>query len=497
MADSGSTLAFIDSMPIPIWVIDAEHRIRFQNRAQREAFGALPQGSQCFSSVFGQETPCPGCGRPESAPGGTVRRAGWQPTGHDRCYDVVCVGFPVGGQSGRLAVLLDVTERARSEAQLRQTQKLESLGGVAAGIAHDFNNVLAGIIGYAQLGEQRAASSTDLADPFRQIRQIAERGAELTRKILAFGRRQPLRIAPVDLNRIAHDLKPMLDPLAGTTVTVNYELQDHLWAVMGDRGPIEQVLFNLCVNAVEAMPGGGVLTVATRNLENPEVSRLLPASVHPRGVALTVTDTGTGMPPEVASRAFEPFFTTKGRGRGTGLGLSVTYGIVKQHGGTIAIDTVLGRGTAVTVNLPATSATPSKCVPIVKPVAPPVTARRGRALVVEDERAIRDLVAELMRTLGFEVEVAGGGEEALEAIRIADGRFDLMVTDIAMPGMNGWDLAGRVTKARPGFRVLFMSGCAEATLERYGIGSDARILRKPFVLDDLSRAVNDALKPGA
>ena len=488
--------ALVDALPLAIWYMDEDRRVRFQNAAHRTAFGEAHAGDKCHLSMMGSAVPCDDCPMERVRRGETVRKAGWRSPRNDRSYDVLNVPMNLGGEFGHLEILIDATERAMAEMHLRETQRLESLGSLAAGVAHDFNNILAGIIGYSQLGEQRAGEQEDLADPFRQIHAVADRGAELTRKILAFSRRQPLRMAPLDSNALIEGLDVILRPLLGNLVTVRNDLGNPVWAVMGDRGQLEQVLFNLCVNAVEAMPAGGMLTLATRNVDPVEMARLAGNGGAVGGVEFRVTDTGTGMPPEVVQHAFEPFFTTKGRGRGTGLGLSVTYGIVQQHGGKILIDSVPGAGTTMSVLLPASSITPSRIPRKTTPA--PVQARKcqGRALVVEDERAIRELVTSLLRQVGFEVDAACDGAEALLRMCAPGARFDVVVTDIAMPGINGYELSRRIDAIRPGTPFVFMTGCADTTLEQYGVGNDVRLLHKPFSLPELVRMVEEAVGNG-
>ncbi|MBM4398695.1 MAG: PAS domain-containing protein, partial [Deltaproteobacteria bacterium] len=285
----------VDAMPLAIWLIDRRQRVMFQNRVHRETFGAAVEGCSCYMALHGGLQACDNCPMDQVVDGETPRRAAWRSPKTDKVFDIHAVPYPARDcEPGVLEILVDVTDRERAESQLRESQRLESLGGLAAGIAHDFNNILAGIIGYAQLGEQRAESMADLQDPFVQIRAVAERGAELTRKILAFSRRQPLKPVPLDLNALVQGLQPMLVPLVHGMVGLRFDLGRHVWAVVADRGQVEQVLFNLCVNAVEAMATGGVLTVTSRNVSAAEMSRALGTEFRGNGVEVAVQDTGQG-----------------------------------------------------------------------------------------------------------------------------------------------------------------------------------------------------------
>ncbi len=497
----------VRALPLPVWVVDARYRVVFRNEAHERHFGPAPEGSACHQVLRGRKDPCPECEFPETLMRLTTRRE-WQDPRTDRTYDLIAVPYDtVSGERQRLEVFFDITDRVRTEAQLRQTQRLDSLGSLAAGVAHDFNNILAGIIGYSQLGLQRSKPGSDSAQVFEQVAHIAERGAELTRKILAFSRRQPLKVAALDLNALITDLRTMILPLAGDRVEVVLDLAEGLWAVQGDGSQIEQVVLNLCVNAVEAMPAGGRLTVRTRNLDGQALRRALayaprgPATLPPgpeplHGVLIEVSDTGHGMPPDVVSQAIEPFFTTKGRGRGTGLGLSVSYGIVQQHHGNLVIESAVGAGTRVRVFLPAMDVTPSRVSrpACVQPASrTPARFPHGPALVVEDDPPIRGLVATLLAELGIEARTAANGSEAIEALSSDEAGIRLVITDVAMPGMSGLMLARRIREVRPDVSVVFMSGCSDATLEQVGLTDDDVLLRKPFTLEDLLSGIEAAV----
>lgn len=502
----------VHSLPLPVWIVDAHYRVVFRNEAHVAHFGPALEAATCFATLQGRKAPCPECDFPETLMRTTTRRE-WRDPRTDRTYDLIAVPYDsMTGERQRLEVFFDVTDRVRMEAQLRQTQRLDSLGSLAAGIAHDFNNILAGIIGYAQLGMQRSPPDTDCAQVLEQVGQIAERGAELTRKILAFSRRQSLKVVPLDLNALVTDLRTMILPLAGDRVEVVLDLEEGLWVVQGDASQIEQVVLNLCVNAVEAMPGGGRLTIRTRNLDGEFLRRALASRLRPstepspvpeptHGVLIEVSDTGHGMSAEVMSQAIEPFFTTKGRGRGTGLGLSVSYGIVQQHRGTMAIESAVGVGTTVRVCLPSMGVTPSRVARPGRESRPASqlhsVSHCGPVLVVEDDPPIRGLVATLLGELGIEARTAASGAEALEVISSDPTGVRMVLTDVAMPGMNGVTLARRIRDVRPDLPIVFMSGCSDSTLEQYGVTDEQVLLRKPFTLQDLSQAIQAAVSRGS
>lgn len=500
----------VHSIPLPVWIVDSRFRVVFRNDCHVRTFGPSEEGALCYMVLHGINEPCPGCDFPETLMRMTTRRE-WRDTRTDRTFDVIAVPYDsISGERHRLEVFFEVTERVRMEAQLRQTQRLDSLGSLAAGIAHDFNNILAGVIGYSQLGLQRSKES-EVAQTFRQIGEIAERGAELTRKILAFSRRQPLKVAPLDINALILGMRTMLHPLVRERIELVFDLQEGLWTVQGDESQIEQVLLNLCVNAVEAMPGGGTLTIRTRNIEGENLRRAFATSSYPssnpssntqnhiepsHGIAIEVSDTGHGMTPDVLSQAIEPFFTTKGRGRGTGLGLSVSFGIIQQHRGNMVIESGVGSGTTVRVYLPSLSVTPSKAVRTLRTeVIPrhPGLSQCSPMLIVEDDPAIRGLVKKLLSEIGIESLTADDGASALAILASREIQIRFVITDVAMPGMSGVELARHCRRIAPHTPILFMSGCSETTLEQYGMSEYDILLRKPFTLQELVDAIEQTL----
>jgi PAS domain S-box-containing protein len=387
----------------------------------------------------------------------------------------------------------DVTERNRLEERLRQAQKMEAIGTLSAGVAHDFNNLLTIINGYADvlLGTLHAHDAARA--PVEQIGKAGERAAVLTRQLLAFGRRQVLAPQVLNLNARLADIDLLIRGLLGTAVEVVTDLEADLWAVEADPSQVEQVILNLMVNARDAMPAGGRVTIRTANVElggrsSPEPSEVRPGSY----VLLAVTDTGTGMDGLTLGRIFEPFFTTKPPGHGTGLGLSTVYGVVKQSGGHVEVESQPGAGTGFRVFLPSVRGS-------VRPLQVPaymsgVPGGRETILLVEDEAGIRALGQFLLREGGYTVLVASDGAEAVTVATRYQGGIDLLITDLVMPGVSGLQLASRLTALRPGLKVLYMSGYSEEAVVGQGdLGPGSPFIGKPFTPKALATKVRELL----
>jgi PAS domain S-box-containing protein len=412
----------------------------------------------------------------------------------DRIYDISVT--PMRNERRRLTgyvvVLHDVTERRDLEEQLRQAQKMEAVGKLAGGVAHDFNNLLTAIIGFATLAEEDVSPDSPVRDALGQIRRSAEQAAILTRQLLAFGRRQILQPEVMGLNHVVSSVEPMLRRLIGEDITVVSELAEGLPPVRVDRSQLQQVLLNLAVNARDAMPTGGVLTIRTSTLVAAPSARAegdaLPAGTY---VVLEVTDTGEGIEDQVLERIFEPFFTTKEFGRGTGLGLSTVYGIVKQSGGDVRVRTAVGRGTTFRVLLPAAGALQPSEVHEPAATHPP----HARVLLVEDDAAVREFVEEVLRGAGLDVLVAANPAEALAIAARQSLGLDLLITDLVMPAMSGTELADRLATLRPGLRVLFISGYPEEEIATRGLRlNGAHCLAKPFTPGQLRQEVRVLLE---
>jgi PAS domain S-box-containing protein len=392
-------------------------------------------------------------------------------------------------------------EREELEARLEQAQRLESLGQLAGGVAHDFNNLLAVIVNYAAFVAEEIELAA-VADPDRwhavardiqQIQRATDRGIALTHQLLAFGRREVVRPKVLSLNAAVRDVKQLLRRSLGEHVRLVTSLAPGLWPVIADPGQMEQVLVNLAVNARDAMPSGGILTVDTANVVLVErVVGARPSLMPGRYVRTRVQDTGTGMPKEVAARAFEPFFTTKPKGEGTGLGLATVYGIVKQAGGDVRIYSEPGVGTTFHVLLPATDEPDPEPEETIREVT-----RLGQGetvLVVEDEPAIRELTGRILSRRGYRVMVAADGAQALLLAAAHDGEIELLMTDVVMPQMQGKEVAERLRAARPALRVLYISGYARPVLASSGtLDAGVTLLEKPFSENALLKAVRQVL----
>ncbi|RSM65389.1 hybrid sensor histidine kinase/response regulator [Actinoplanes sp. ATCC 53533] len=384
-------------------------------------------------------------------------------------------------------ILRDITERVTAEQeraglerQLRQAERLDSLGQLAGGIAHDFNNLLAVIAGYADmLSEELAPEHPGRAD-LEGIKQAAGRGSGLTRQMLIFSRLEPSQPEVLDLNAVVADMQRLLSRTLGEDIEVATHLEPTLPAVAMDRSKLEQVLMNALVNSRAAMPSGGQLTIATglaAAIAGATGQGDIPA------VYLTITDTGCGMSAEVAARAFEPFYTTKGRGQGTGLGLATAYGAVTEAGGTISLESRVGYGTTLRVCLPvsATAVSPVSTVPAVR-----ASGSGERILVVEDEQAVRDIVCRILTKAGYRVHSAADPQQALKMCLEESLIVDALLTDIIMPGMSGTQLAAELRNHRPELPVLFMSGYTNGpTPGGQQLPPDAPLIRKPFETDTL------------
>jgi len=404
------------------------------------------------------------------------------------------------GEPAVQSTVLDISERKRaeqalrqSEAQLRQVQKMEAVGQLAGGVAHDFNNLLTVITGRTELLLLRLTAD----DPHRRdvelVRKTADRAASLTQQLLAFSRKQMLQPRVLDLNGVVAGMAQMLKPLIGETIELDSSLDPTLGRVKADPTQIEQIILNLAVNARDAMPHGGRLTIETGNvdLDHAFVETHPGASAGPHAM-LSVRDTGIGMSPEVQAHLFEPFFTTKGVGKGTGLGLATVYGIVKQHGGYIRIESAAGAGTVVRIYLARVAPVP-EAVP--DPAADaPAAAGSGTVLVVEDESELRELATEVLGIAGYSVLSAGGPSAALEIARRHAGPIHLLLTDVVMPEMSGRDLADRLVQSRPGLKILYMSGYTDDAIVHHGLLDPGTVLlQKPFTPDRLTRMVGDLL----
>jgi two-component system, cell cycle sensor histidine kinase and response regulator CckA len=407
---------------------------------------------------------------------------------------------PVRDETGRISEFIafgqDTSDRRDLEARLRQSQKMEAVGRLAGGVAHDFNNLLTVITGYSE----RLLIGLKEDDPLRKgadaIKRSADRAAALTRQLLAFSRRQILAPKVLDLNAVVSGTQKMLQRMIGEDIELVTKLASDLGRVKADPNQVEQVLMNLAVNSRDAMPRGGLVTIETENvvLDKTLAARHVGLPPGPY-IMLTVTDTGCGMDEEVLSHLFEPFFTTKEQGKGTGLGLSTTYGIVKQSGGYIWVDSEVNKGTSVRVYLPRIDEAID-----VAPAAEVRAAPHGSetVLLVEDEEAVRHLLRDILRRYGYSVLEAEDGRRAIEICRTHEGDIDLVVTDMVMPQMSGWEVADAVSNLRPKAKLIYMSGFIEhVVVEQRVLDAGVPFLGKPFTPETLGRKVREVLDGGS
>ncbi|HWT91760.1 MAG TPA: PAS domain S-box protein [Solirubrobacteraceae bacterium] len=502
--------AILDNTPAPIYLKDVEGRMLVVNRAYERLFGLAPGAAvgTTDADVFTPEDALRVRANDARVIAGRapmeLEEEVLTPRG---LRTFLSLKFPMlderGEPYGVGGVSTDITDRVRAqaeqrklEAQLHRAQRLESVGQLAGGIAHDFNNLLAVISNFAGFVAAEVPAGSPAAEDVEQIQQAARRATELTRRLLVFSRREVGRTEVLDLNAVVADIRAILSRTLGEHIELHTRLAGDLHAVTADAGQLEQVLMNLAVNARDAMPDGGTLTIETRNVDlDREFARAhADDRLIGRFVELAVSDTGQGMSDETRSRAFEPFFSTKPSGVGTGLGLATVYGIVTAFGGHVGIYSSPGSGTSVRVHLPAVAGTAPE-----RAEAAPAEPERGhgeRVLVVEDEAGVRAAAIRILRGGGYDVLEAEDGTAALGLLGGAEEPVDLLLTDVIMPGMSGSELAATVRERHPDVAVVFMSGYTDDVLLGRGIESDDGFVDKPFTAAQLLDAVRDALRTG-
>jgi len=491
--------ALFENTPYPMWVFDLEtHRLLAVNSAAIAHYGYRREE---FLALKIEDLRAP-----EDIPALeqhlATKEAGYHTTGPWRhrkkdgtLIEVQTSGHEItfAGRRAELVVIDDVTERKRLEEQFRQAQKMEAVGRLAAGVAHDFNNLLTAILGTTDLMIEDLPADDPDREGLLDIRGAAERAAVLTRQLLTFSRQQVVSPRMLRLNELITDLVKLLRRLLGEDVTIASALAPDCGAVKADPGQLEQVLVNLAVNARDAMPNGGRLTIETRNVDldadYPTERVMIPAG---RYVMLAVTDNGTGMDAQTNARIFEPFFTTKPVGKGTGLGLATVYGVVQQTGGYIWLYSELGHGTSFKIYLPRVDADGPQ--PAEEEQRASALDGSETVLVAEDEEAVRLIIAKALEARGYRVLSARDGSEALE-LAAGHGGIDLLVTDVVMPDMNGRELSRCLTEARPNLRTLYLSGYTDdAMLHRGVLQEGVAFLQKPFSLGALARKVRDVIE---
>ena len=492
----------IDAEPACVKLVSRDGVVLDVNRAGLEMLGA-----KALSDVKGR--PVKDIVHPDdvdrffevhdAAVAGRPGRAEFRITGFDSSehwVDSRMVPFDVtgtpGSERGVLSVTSDVTERKQLEAQLQQAQKLEAIGLLAGGIAHDFNNLLTAIGGYTEI----VLASFDERDRRREdlleVSKAAQRAAALTRQLLAVSRRQVLQPTVLDVNAMVTSIQKLLHRTVPENIDIQLDLTSAANMVRADRGQLEQVVLNLGINAGDAMPRGGRLTIAAQSVDVDHLAAARRPPMPPgRYVRLVVSDTGTGMAPETQAHIFEPFFTTKAGGTGTGLGLATVYGIVKQSNGFIWVDSAVGRGTTFEIYLPAVDDSVEAELPAAR--TSQFTGGSQTILLAEDDGAVRRFARQILTTHGYTVLDARDGDEALAVARGHSGTIDLLVTDVVMPGLSGRDLAARLSVERPDVRVLYTSGYSEQMIIRSGLNTGLTLLPKPFLPGDLLQKVGETL----
>ena len=424
-------------------------------------------------------------------------RMGKSGAGEDRMAELFASPMPSSRGEGGKAILylVDVSEQKALETKFAQSQKMQAVGQLAGGVAHDFNNLLTVIIGNCEFLLMRHQAGDPSFKEINEVHQNALRAAALVSQLLAFSRKQTMQPKALVLGDVIGELAQMLRRLVGEGITLNVERDSDLWTVHADEAQLSNAIINLVVNARDAMPSGGTVAIKTVN-QTVAKSSALGTAIMPPGeyVHIEVSDTGTGMSQEIQSKIFDPFFTTKPVGQGTGLGLATVYGIVKQSGGFITVDSQVGQGTSFHIYLPRLRVDAIAAPVETAPAAARDVTGQDTILLVEDEEAVRSFAARALRMRGYNVLEAGGGEEALEIVKSDAHTIHLIITDVVMPSMDGPTMVRHVKQLKPDLRVIFMSGYAEEAFRRNDQSSeDIHFLPKPFGLKQLAAKVKEVL----
>ncbi len=518
---SGVSRQILETLPDALIVADMSGSIRLLNRQAEAMFGydageligaqvevLVPEAVRAVHQAHRQAY----FHDPRTRPmGGDLDLAGRRKDGTEFPADISLSALQTPGGLLVSAVVRDVTDRVRALAereelvgelrlaQLAQSQRIESLGQLTGGIAHDFNNLLAVILNYSSFVLEDIDDQDEIRASVKAIREAAQRAADLTRKLLIFGRRAIVTPQVMDLNILLSELETLLGRALGEHVDVQTRLEPGLWMIKADPGSLEQAVMNLAINARDAMPDGGVLTIETANVDLVENVPASLGDLQPgRYVRIRVGDTGVGMSDEAMSRAFEPFFTTKPMALASGLGLATVFGIITQAGGHVHLESAPGTGTVVDIYVPATDEEVATPIPAPRPGSEPGGGEL--ILVVEDEDALRDIACRILRRNGYSVIAAAGGPEAMTLAEHHDGPIDLVLTDVVMPQMSGRTLAIALRELRPDIRILYMSGYPEDFISRELGDPRPVIVRKPFTepaLLEKLREMLDAASGGA
>jgi signal transduction histidine kinase/HAMP domain-containing protein len=492
----------IESLSHPFYVIDAnDYTVKMANSAAN--FGILTSDSKCHMLTHNSDTPCGGSEHPCSIE--EIKKTGKpviiqhmhcaQNKDAQRIFEVY--GYPIFNEKGEIAQVIeyniDITEKKNLEDQLRQAQKLEAIGSLASGVAHDFNNLLTTILGYGELSLMKLAEDDPQRERIEAIYEAGQKASTLTRQLLAFSRKQILEMLVINLNSLLDNLTKMLARMIGENVKIRMLLEPSSGNIMADPGQIEQIVMNLVINARDAMPDGGSITIETQRIDLDEEYCKIHAEAKPGTyAALYVTDNGKGMEPEIMEKIFDPFYTTKEKGAGTGLGLSTVYGIVKQHNGHIYVYSELGSGTTFKIYFPQIQIAAEK---LTKKVFPAMKKGVETILVADDEISIRKLVRDTLEPLGYKIIEASDGEEALELFHQSDFKIDMLLTDVIMPKMTGKKLAETLIAEKPEFKVLYMSGYTDNVIAHQGVlDENIEFINKPLVPSLLTKKIREVLE---
>jgi len=493
----------IESLSHPFYVIDVkDYTVKMANSAAN--FGMLTSESKCHMLSHCSDTPCGGPEHPCTIE--EIKKTGKavmmqhvhcaKQDDTQRIFEVY--GYPIFNTKGEVTQVIeyniDITDRTNLEDQLRQAQKLEAIGSLASGVAHDFNNLLTTILGYGELGLMKLGKDDPLRDKIEAIYEAGQKASTLTRQLLAFSRKQVLEMRVINLNSLLDNLSKMIDRMIGEDIEIRMHLGRSAGNIMADPGQIEQIIMNLAINARDAMPDGGLITIETQELDLDEEYCKTHADVTTPGsyLALYVTDEGIGMPPSVMEKIFDPFFTTKEKGSGTGLGLSTVYGIVKQHHGHIFVYSELGRGTTFKIYFPEIKKAAQEVVP---KVFPAMKGGMETILVADDEPSIRKLIHDTLTPLGYKIIEASNGVEALELFRQSESEIDMLLTDVVMPKMTGKKLAEKLLAEKPGFKILYMSGYTDNVIVHQGVlDEEIEFINKPLIPSLLTKRIREVLE---
>ncbi|MBI5141469.1 MAG: response regulator [Nitrospirae bacterium] len=488
--------AILDGMEDAIYVIDDQFRIKFFNRKMKTLLPDIEVGAYCFRALKNLDARCDACRHTDILENDKPVSREFFISSLSRSFNVLEMPMEwVDGGKVRLNVARDITDQKKLEDQLRQAQKMESIGRLAGGVAHDFNNVLSGIMGYGELALMRLADDHPARRDIQMVIEAGEKAAVLTQQLLAFSRKQVLEMKVIDINAVVDRMSKMLSRMIGEDISLEVAIGSAESRIRADAGQVEQVVMNLAVNARDAMPSGGRLRIETADAEIDEFYADRQEGIKPgRYVVLTISDSGEGMTKDVREKIFEPFFTTKEIGKGTGLGLATVYGIIKQHHGHIHVYSEPGHGTTFKIYFPA------ELEASINASSPREAAvlRMGTetVLVVDDSQPIRRLIVETLAPLGYNVIDASSGAEALRVATGLKDRIDLLITDMIMPGMNGKQLSEQIGSSHPETRTIFMSGYADASIIPENAVETGNFIQKPVMPSTLLAKISHVLEKG-